>query len=267
MTREAEERQGRARAIVPDGVPSPRVVPFDAPWEWLAAGWRDLWQEPVLSLGYGAAFAIVAGLLLATLSLDGIPALFPTLAGGFLLIGPVCAVGLYEISRRLGRHEPIELGDVVGAGVEARGQLAFFGSFLMFLLVAWMWLAFLLLMLFLGTSGVPPPSEFMRTLLFTPKGLGLLVVGSICGGLLAVLVFAISALSVPMLLVRRMDAVSAARASVAAVVANPKTMALWAALIVVMMAAGFATFLVGLVIAFPLIGHATWHAYVAIYGE
>ena len=143
----------------------------------------------------------------------------------------------------------------------------FSGLCLVLLLLVWMRTAFLLLMLFLGTSGVPPPSQFMPTLLFTPEGLGLLVVGTAVGGGFAAAAFALSALSVPLLLVRRTDIVSAARASIAAIIANPAAMTLWAALIVVIMIVGLVTLLVGLVIAFPLIGHATWHAYVAIYGE
>ena len=115
-------------------------------------------------------------------------------------------------------------------------------------------------MLFLGDKPLPPASEFIPTLLFTPHGLGLLVSGTAIGGALAFLVFSISAISVPLLMTRRLDAVTAIGASVAAVKLNPKAMTLWAALIAGFMALGIATLFVGLVIAFPLIGHATWHA-------
>jgi uncharacterized membrane protein len=241
-------------------------VPFDAPWAWLAAGWRDLWAMPHVSIAYGALFAAAAMLLAVGLWAIGAPSLFLALAGGFLLIGPFVAVGLYEASRRLAAGEVPSLGDVVAAGLGARGELAFFGAILAFAFFVWLQLAFLLLMLFLGTSEVPPASTFMHTLLFTPQGLGLLIVGSIIGGIIAVVIFAISAVAVPMLLEKEVDAVTAARASIAAAVHNPKPMALWAALILAITAAGFATLLVGLAISFPLIGHATWHAYADIYG-
>lgn len=251
--------------VAADAIPAVRIVSFDAPWAWLAAGWRDLWQSPAIGLTYGIAAAAGAGVMAAGLMHLEAVSLFLALAGGFLLIGPLLAVGLYETSRRHAAGNAPQLRGALRAWVGARGQLGFFGMMLLFIFMVWLQLAFLLLMLFLGSAGLPPPSEFMQTLLFTPAGLGLLVVGTLVGGLLAALVFSISALALPMLLVRRIDAASAARASVSAVVANPKPMALWAALIAVMMAAGFATLLVGLVIVFPLVGHATWHAYVDVF--
>jgi uncharacterized membrane protein len=253
--------------LVLDHIPAPRRVPFDAPWAWLAAGWRDMWQAPALSLSYGAIFALAAAALVLALWHAGAQSLFLAFAGGFLLIGPLVAVGLYEASRRLARGETVRLSDVASAGFGARGQLAFFGAVLLFVFLLWLQLAILLLMLFLGTTAPPQPSEFLQALLFTPRGLGLLAVGTLVGGVIAALVFAMSAVAVPLLLVAHVDAISAARASIAAVVRNPKPLALWAALIVVIMAAGFATLLVGLAIAFPLIGHATWHAYTDIYGR
>ena len=143
----------------------------------------------------------------------------------------------------------------------------FFGAVLLFAFMIWMQIAILLLMLFLGDAGLPPPDQFMHTLLFTTRGLALLIVGTMVGGLIATIVFAIAAVSVPLLLIAEVDAVTAARASIAAVIRNPKPMALWAALIVCLMAAGFASLLAGLVIVFPLIGHATWHAFQDIYGK
>lgn len=244
----------------------PRRVPFDAPWNWLAAGWRDLWTIPRLSLTYGAAFAIGAAVMAALLWEQGWNSLFLALAGGFLLVGPLFGVGLYQASRKLAANERVTFSGMISAGFAAKGQLAFFGAILAFCYLVWMQVAFLLLMLFLSGNGLPPASEFVPTLLFTPQGVSLLIVGSIVGGIIAAAVFVVSAVSVPALLVERTDAVSAARASIRAVLANPKPMALWAGLIAVMMIAGFATLFVGLVLAFPLIGHATWHAYQDVYG-
>jgi len=254
-------------AVASDGtLREPAKVAFDDPWIWLAAGWRDLWQAPTIGLSYGAVFALAALALAAGLFSMQAHSLFPALAGGFLLLAPFFAMGLYEASRRLAAGKPVSLGNALGAGFTAKGQIAFFGVALMIVFLVWMELAFVLLVLFMGGSGLPPPSEFLPTLLFTLPGLGLLVVGSIVGGILAAVVFAMSAVAVPMLLVERIDAVTAMRASIQAVVANPKPMALWAALIAVMIAAGFATLLLGLVVAFPLIGHTTWHVYRGVYG-
>ena len=240
-----------------------RRVPFDAPWGWLAAGWRDLWTAPRISLGYGVFFALVAGGLTLGLTQIGWQSLMLPLGGGFLLVGPLAAVGLYEVSRRLERGETIGIRDVVMALRNAPGQVGFFGAILGFAFFVWIDLAFLLMMLFLGTSasGVPPVSDFVPTLLLTQPGLGLLIVGTIVGGILALIVYAISAISVPLLMTHQIDAVTAMSASIEAVLENPKPMALWAALIAGAMLFGFVTLFFGLVIAFPLIGHATWHAF------
>jgi len=101
----------------------------------------------------------------------------------------------------------------------------------------------------------------MPTLLFTNHGLGLLVVGTTIGGLIAALVFSVSAVAVPFMLDKRVDAVTAMTVSVRVVLANPKPMALWAALIAGFMVLGIASMLVGFVAIFPLVGHATWHCY------
>ena len=238
-----------------------RRVPFDAPWNWLAAGWRDLWSAPHVGLTYGSAFAILAFVLTAGLLQFGMQSLILALAGGFLLIGPLVAVGLYEASRRLETGKPVVLEEVMFAGLRAPGQLGFFGVVLAFAYGVWLQRAFLMFMLFMGSRGLPPASEFVPTLLFTPHGLGLLVAGTAVGGVLATIIFSVSVISVPLLLTRPIDAVTAMAASIEAVVKNPKPMALWAALIAGFMILGTLTLFVGLAVAFPLIGHATWHAF------
>jgi len=250
----------RSASVPADGISIKRVA-FDAPWAWLAAGWRDLWAAPQISLAYGALFAAISVGLTLALVTGGLESLVLSLAGGFLLIGPLAAIGLYESSRRLEAGERVTLRAIATAVRRAPGQLGFFGAILAFAYFVWLQLAFLMLMLFLGSKPLPPASEFIPTLLFAPHGLGLLVIGTMVGGLLAFVVFAISAISVPLLMTRPMDAVSAIAASVGAVRMNPMAMTLWAALIAGFMALGIATLFVGLVVAFPLVGHATWHAY------
>lgn len=259
-------REPRAAAVVSDAIPAPRVVRFDAPWDWLGAGWRDLWRAPAISLGYGLAVAAASWLLfLGLLQIEAL-ALVLALAGGFLLLGPMLAVGLYQVSREIEAGRPVKFADVFLPSEQSRGQLAFFGVLLLLFFSAWVRFASLLASIFLGGMNLPPLKDFVQTLLFTPEGLTLLVVGTALGAALALIVFAFSAFSVPMLIDKRTDAFTAARASVAAVAANPRPMGLWAALIVVMIAAGVATAFAGLVVAFPLIGHATWHAYRDVFG-
>jgi uncharacterized membrane protein len=244
-----------------------RKVGFDEPWNWLALGWQDLWAVPQISLAYGAAFAAAAYILAyQLLHIGALPLLLP-LAGGFLLTGPLFAVGLYEISRRRERGERVTFGAIFAAGFAARGQLALFGILLLVIFFVWIRLALLLFMLFFGGAGFPPIDEFVRELLFTAHGLGLLVSGTALGAGLAAGTYAVSAISVPLLLDRQVDVISASAASVRAVIENPAAMMLWAALIAALVAIGVATLFAGLVIVFPLIGHATWHAYRALVSD
>ncbi|MBU2531538.1 MAG: DUF2189 domain-containing protein, partial [Alphaproteobacteria bacterium] len=128
--------------------------------------------------------------------------------------------------------------------------------------LVWLQFAFLLFMLFFGSVGsFPPASEFVSTLLFEPHGLAMLVTGTAAGAVLAAIAFAIAVVSVPLLTVRPYDAVSAIAVSLRAVAVNVRPMALWAALIGAIMLVGFLTCFVGLIFAFPLIGHASWHAF------
>jgi uncharacterized membrane protein len=243
-----------------------RTVDLEAPWRWIAAGWADMKRMMAISLAYGAVFTVIAIALLFGLTQIGLESVILALAGGFLLIGPVLAVGLYEGSRRLERGEPVRARDILLAGFRAPGQLALLGLALMLIYVVWIQTAFLLFMVFLGTQPFPPMEDFISSLLLTTRGVTLLTVGTIEGAALAALVFMICAVSAPMLMDRPVGAAEAIATSVRAVWFNLKPMALWAVLIAAFMALGLATLFAGLVVAFPLIGHATWHAYRDIVG-
>ncbi len=236
-------------------------VPMDRPWDWLAAGWRDLWNRPVISLVYGLIATGLGAALTAALATMRLESLIPVAAGGFLLIGPLLAVGLYEKSRRLASASQVSFGDTVRVALRAAPRFGLIAVILLIAYLAWVHLAFVLLALFLGGGGLPPAPDFMTTLLFTPSGLGLLIVGTGVGAILAGAVFMITAVSLPLLLDRDVDGFTAMSMSARAVVANPTPMMLWAALIAGFVILGIVSLGLGLIIAFPLIGHATWHAY------
>jgi uncharacterized membrane protein len=157
-------------------------------------------------------------------------------------------------------HLQEALASTLRAGFFGGGQLVYMGLLLMLIYLAWVE-NLLLFMLFLGTKPMPPLKVFVSNLLLTLSGFGLLVVGTGVGMTLAATVFAVSAVAVPLLMVERVDIVTAALTSIAACRKNPKAMALWAALIAGGMLFGFVTLFFGLVVMFPLIGHATWHAF------
>lgn len=240
---------------------SVRRVPFDQPWEWLGAGWRDMWTYPMTSLAYGLTFAIGAGLMAMGVTQAGAQSIILALFGGFLLIGPLVAVGLYEVSRRIETGEPVSIAAAVKKSFQPAGQLGFMGVVLFLIFMVWMQIAFLLFMLFTGGQEFPPPSEFVHMLLFTEHGLGLLFVGTAAGALLAFFTFSVSVVSVPLLMVKDVDVATAISTSFHAVRRNPRPMILWAALIAGFVMIGVVTMCAGLIFVFPLMGHATWHAF------
>jgi uncharacterized membrane protein len=236
-------------------------IDLEAPWRWLAKGLADMAAMPQISLAYGAVFALGAVGLWFGLGTLGWQSLMLALAGGFLLVGPVMAVGLYEASRQRALGAKPGLADVVFSGFRSIDQLSLLGLALGLVFMIWVQLAFLLFMMFFGDRPFPPIDEFVPRLLFTWQGVTLLVAGSIAGACLAAIVFSISVISAPMLIDRPVGATSAIFASVKATALNIGPMALWAVLIAVFMAAGIATLCIGLIVIFPLIGHASWHAY------
>ena len=248
-------------SIFHHALPPVKRVAIDRPWAWLAAGWEDMKRAPGVSLTYGALFTAISFLITAGVFWADLDFLLFPLAAGFMLVGPMLAVGLYETSRRLETGQPVSLGAALFVATRSPMRLAFLGITLMAVLLVWMRAAMLLLALFVGVSEVPTLAEAVPTLLLTTDGVALLVVGTVCGAALAALVFAISVVSVPLLMERDIDFASAVFTSLQAVIRNPKPMLIWAWLVALLTAFGLATLYLGLIVTFPLVGHATWHAY------
>jgi uncharacterized membrane protein len=248
---------------VPVGAPAPRIrtVELERPWAWLASGWRDLVGAPVVSLAYGVLFALIGWALTFGLWwLNAIYLILP-LGAGFLILGPILAVGLYEVSRRRQRGEPATLAAALAAFRVNSSQIAFMGVTLLLLFLAWIRLAVLIFFLFFGLR---PPSlqDFVGQVFFSAGSLPFLIFGTAVGAVLAGLAFGLSAVSLPLLLDRPDEhVVTAIATSFKAVLDNPATMLFWAVLIVVFVGAGLVTFYLGLIVALPLIGYASWHAY------
>ena len=240
--------------------PHIRTVGLDRPWAWLAAGWEDFTKAPTVSLSYGIALVAVSYMLVLGLSSVGLFYLVLPMVAGFMLVGPIVAVGLYEVSRLHGEGKPASLGDAFRAYGRNGGQIAGIGLALMLMMLFWVRIALLIFALFFSYQP-PTLAGFVDVVFFTQQGLIFLVVGSAVGGIIAATVFAVSAISIPMLLDRDTNVFTAVITSISAVTKNWKTMAGWAGLIVLFTAAGLATAFVGLALALPLIAHASWHAY------
>lgn len=244
-----------------------RDLPATEAFGWLRAGWADFTAHPALSLAYGlgvfvVSVAIVGGMF--AMAFDYI--LFPALAG-FMVIGPVLAIGLYEKSRRLAEGAPVTLSRMLFVKARSGGQVLFIGVLLCLLMLAWMRAAVILYALFFGLQPFPGLGDIVGVLFTTPLGWALLIIGSLVGGLFAAFSFAISVFSLPMLLNERTDAFTAMGTSMALVWNNLPVMLVWGAIVVALFTLSVATAFVGLTVVFPVLGHATWHAYRAIRGQ
>lgn len=237
--------------------PEIRAVTFRAPFAWLALGWQDLRASPLVSMFYGIAFALMGWLI--HLVFQHMVELTSALTAGFLLLGPFLATGLYDISRRLQANQDVALLDTLTAWRANLGAFSLYALGLTVILLVWARASLITFALFFS-GGMPTLKDFFGQVIST-EHLDFLVTYFAVGGLFAAIVFAVSVVSVPMMLDRGTDTVVAALTSVRALFTNPGPLLLWAALIVVIVAVGFATLFVGLVVAVPWIGHATWHAY------
>ncbi len=253
-----------ADAPIPLALQRRRNLPLSAAFGWLAAGWRDLWHKPLPSLVYGLlvlllSVGIVWGLF--ALQLDYI--LFPAVAG-FMVVGPLVAIGLYQKSRDIEEGHPVSLARMVFVRPESGSQVWYTGAILCLLMLLWMRAAVIIYALFFGVRPFPGLDHIAPMLVHTPEGWGMLVVGIVVGGLFAAFSFAISTFAVPMLLAEKTDAFTAMGTSISLVWNNLGVMLAFGAIVLALVLVCFATAFLGLIVIFPLLGHATWHSYRAI---
>ena len=240
-----------------EALPAVRSIAPLRPLHWLRLGWRDLRACFGPSLLHGLIIAL-GGMIIVSLTLRA-AVLIPGALTGFLLVGPILATGLYELSRRHAAGQHPRLAHAIGAWRRGTRPLVALGLLLFAAATAWVLVSALLFKLF-----VPAPLDTpLRFLRYAVAGQGgwLFFLWLLAGGLGAALVFSLTVVSAPLLLDRRVDLRTALLASVRAVGDNPVPMALWAVLIMVATAASMATLMIGFVVAVPVIGHATWHAY------
>jgi len=238
-----------------------RDVPRAAAFNWLSAGWRDFTIHPASSISYGLLVFLVSVITvvgLFALHLDYI--LLPAFAG-FMVVGPLIGIGLYEKSRRIAEGKPVTLWQMIFVRPESGGQILFAGVLLFLLTLLWMRAAVILYALFFGLRPFPGLDRIIPMLFTTEIGWAMLLVGSAVGGLFAAFAFAISAFAIPMLLTERTDALTAMGTSMALVWNNLPVMLTWAAIMLVLIVIGIATGLLGMIVIFPVLGHGSWHAY------
>lgn len=230
----------------------------------LKAGLSDFKQSMNFGLFFGAFYAIGGAVMTyAFWSLGWYHMIFPA-ATGFFLIGPIIAVGLYRISSRIERERPLEWKPILFSySHHGRTQLLIFGFLLAFLLIVWLRVAGIIYALHFG----PEPIQFWELVertYTTPAGLSFFLFGNIGGAILAATVFAVCVVSVPMIMDKEVDFMTATMSSVRAVMQNPVPMLYWALIVGAAVIISFATAFLGLVILLPILGHATWHLYTKV---
>jgi len=237
------------------------------PLKWLAQGWRDFRIEMPMSLAYGVIiFIISVGLVSGLIALNRDYILFPVFAG-FMVVGPILAVGLYEKSRRIEEGLPLSWQNIFFVKPRSGGQILFTGVLLCLLMIVWIRAAVLIYALFFGMVAFPGLDHIASMLFTTATGWAMLIVGTLVGGLFAAFSFAISVFSVPMLLDQRTDAFTAMGSSMALVWNNLRVGLIWAAIVLFLFLVCLATGMLGLIVIYPWLGHATWHAYRAVQPE
>jgi uncharacterized membrane protein len=241
-----------------DSLPPVRHVPTGQPLSWIARGWADMLRAPAASLGYGFLIT-AAGWAVLGFSWNR-AYLVTALVSGFFLFAPFLAMGLYDISRRLAAGERATFAETVDAWRSNAGSIALFGLVLAFALLSWERVSAIIFALSYGDDA-PMIENFFAQVFLSGEYVGFVVSYIVAGAVIAAVVFSISVVSIPMMLDRLVDPVTAIITSLRAVGGSKGAMLLWAVTIVVLTAIGFATALLGLIVIVPLLGHATWHAY------
>ena len=241
-------------------VPPPiKLVPlkFGDPLRWLLAAWRDLWATPGIAVFYGSCFwlmALMLGWVFRTR-----PEYVMSLASGCLLVGPFLAMGLYDTSRRREAGLAPGLTHSLTCWDRHLGSMGMLVLVLIVLELLWGRASLVVFAVFFNT-GMPSTTGVFQAI-FNPQNWSFVAVYTVVGGAFATLVFATSVVSIPMILDRDTDALTAAITSIRVVTENPGVMLWWGFLITALVVVSLFAWGAGLLLVGPLLGHASWHAY------
>lgn len=228
----------------------------------LMEGLADFARAPLFGLFFGGIFAAAGIVIVLALTAWDVPWMIYPVAIGFPLVGPFAAVGLYEVSRRLEAGRPLDWPGVLSVvWAQRRRELSWMAFVMLFVFWVWMYQIRLLVALFLGRLSFSTLEKFLTVVLTTPQGFLFLAVGHVVGAAIALVLFSITVISIPLLMEREVDFVTAMITSVRAVVASPVAMLSWGVVVTLCVIAACLPFFLGLLVVLPVLGHATWHLY------
>lgn len=244
------------------GLPKINTVTADDIKASLKAGFSDFLKRPLMSGFFGLFYAAVGIFFIWGLVwLDRIWMIIPV-AVGFPLIAPFAAAGLYEISRRLQKGETFSWGDIFSVIVSQRNrELGWMAFVTLFIFWVWIYQVRLLLAIILQNQSFSTFDGFMDTIFTTYNGFIFLGIGTLVGAFLSTVLFTVTVISMPLLLDRKIDFVSAMVTSIKTVAHNPVVMLSWGAIIAVAMILSLVPAFLGLIFTLPILGHTTWHLY------
>ncbi len=228
----------------------------------LAEGLSDFARAPAFGLFFGGIFALGGILIALALTAWEVPWLIYPFAIGFPLLGPFAAAGLYEVSHRLETGRPLLWGQVLTAvWAQKSRELSWMAFVMLFFFWIWMYQVRLWIALILGRMSFSTLDRFLTVVFTTPQGWIFLVIGHLVGAALSLVLFSITVISIPLLMQRDVDFVTAMITSVKAVLASPLVMLGWGVIVTLAVIVACVPFFLGLLVVLPVLGHATWHLY------
>lgn len=251
--------------VSPTSMPTINTVESDRPWVWLAAGWNDFVRTPGVSMGYGLVVSAV--MILAFYLLQSVNAYYLAvgLMAGFVFIGPLLAVGMYELSRRIEHRKPATIPDTWRGWRRNSGSILAVGVILVLMMMSWFMLSMQMTAVIYGISGelgtVFPQALNWQDFALSIRWPVLLAFGLI-GAVAVAVSYLLTVVAMPLLTEHEdMDVITAMVTSVRVVGRNPGAMILWAALIAIFSGVAVMPMFLGLIVVFPLLAYASWHAY------